>query len=252
LEFSFDRSKEAHLQNAGNKPNPEKSAQSASEPVHSDGIDTSTITNERLRKAIEKNRARQAERSKMTQAPNEQASLFDKKPETVQQQAQQAAEERPEETPRARAQERTHVAPKTSTMATRKSVARADEADFTPVKRTPRKVASQISYTTTSRKKSKPLDPKLVGYLVKGCWLFCAVMILRLIFANGGVTDYYSQRSLREDRIEVLKRIKKENMILVREIERMKTDFSFQKKLVRDNLGFIAADEFLVLFPKEN
>ena len=48
-----------------------------------------------------------------------------------------------------------------------------------------------------------------------------------------------------------LSRIKKENMQIVREIERMQTDTAYQKKLVRDNLGFIAADEFLILFPKE-
>jgi hypothetical protein len=38
---------------------------------------------------------------------------------------------------------------------------------------------------------------------------------------------------------------------LVREIERMHNDVGYQKKLVRDNLGFIASDEYLVLFPKE-
>jgi hypothetical protein len=40
-------------------------------------------------------------------------------------------------------------------------------------------------------------------------------------------------------------------MSLVHEIERMQYDVAFQKRLVRDNLGFIAQDEFLILFPKE-
>lgn len=266
MEFSFDRSSnnEAHLRNStqsqptGPTPRPQTPPPQPAATVHADGIDTATIANERLRKAIEKNRARQAERARMNpgpvQSPSEaqqQASFFDKQQEAAQ---QPPVEEEPEAVsppPRARAQERTQAAPKSSAVVTRKSVARPNEAEFTPVKRSPRKVASQISYTTSSRKKSKPLDPTLVGYLVKGCWIFCGIMVLRLIFASGGVTDFYSQRIMHNDRLEELSRIKKENMVLVREIERMQTDASFQKKLVRDNLGFIAEDEYLVLFPKE-
>ena len=217
MEFSFDRSNEsAQLRNGTQKTQP------ASAPEE---IDTSTITNERLRKAIEKNRARQAAKA----AP-----------------AEEAQPQKP------RAEERVHVrAPKSEALVTRRSAARPDEAEFIPAKRAPRKVASQISYSTSSRKKSNPIDPTLVGYFVKGCWIFCMMMILRLIFANGGVTDFYSQRSLYNEHLKELDQIKKENMQLVREIERMQSDFAFQKKLVRDNLGFIAADEFLVLFPKE-
>ena len=77
-------------------------------------------------------------------------------------------------------------------------------------------------------------------------------MVLRLIFAAGGVTDYYSQKTSVNERLSELSDIKKENMQLVREIERMRSDSGYQKKLVRDNLGFIASDEFLVLFPKGN
>lgn len=274
MEFSFDRSSnnEAHLRNStqsqptGPTPRPQTPPPQAETTVHADGIDTATIANERLRKAIEKNRARQAERARMNPGPvqsppqaQQQASFFDKQQEAAQ---QVQAEEEPEAVnppprPRAqertqeRVQERTQAVPKSSAVVTRKSVARPNEAEFTPVKRSPRKVASQISYTTSSRKKSKPLDPTLVGYLVKGCWIFCGIMVLRLIFASGGVTDFYSQRIMHNDRLEELSRIKKENMVLVREIERMQTDASFQKKLVRDNLGFIAEDEYLVLFPKE-
>lgn len=265
MEFSFDRSNETHLRNTTqSRPEPKVAPVQAApkEAPHDDGIDTSTIANERLRKAIERNRARQAERNRQAAAVNpsqataaqnfsqtgpsqEQASLFDRPQEKVQETIQQEPER---VTPsRPKAEER-----RATTAVTRRTVARPNEADFTPAKRAPRKVSSQISYTTTSsRKKSKPLDPKLLGYLVKGCWVFCGIMVLRLVFAHGGVSDYYSQRSLHNERLGELDRIKKENMQLVREIERMKTDMVFQKKLVRDNLGFIASDEFLVLFPKE-
>jgi len=256
LEFSFDRSNESRLPNTSTatgaksdvRPLPHQAAspQSAS---YDDGVDTTTITNERLRKAIEKNRARQAERARQNSAPSaqnhaeainhQQASFFDKQkkpdPEIDHQSNQRIPPQRP----------------RTTAVTTRRSVAHPDEADFTPVKRAPRKVTSQISYTTSNRKKAKPINPMIVGYFVKGCWIFCALMILRLIFANGGVMDYYSQRSLLNDRVSELDKIKKENMLLVHEIERMQNDSAYQKKLVRDNLGFIAEDEFLVLFPKE-
>lgn len=298
MEFSFDRSKDSQLRNT-TQPKPEvKPEPVAAQPAESydDGIDTSTIQNERLRKAIERNRARQAERARLRPEPvqaaprsephyqpplqaqiqpqpqpepqaevqpepvQEQASLFSARQAHAQAQAQaqheaveeSVAEPQPAERPRTeRAQLRS--TPRSSAVVTRRSVARPDETDFTPAaKRQPRKVASQISYSTSgSKKKSKPLDPNLVGYLVKGCWIFCGIMILRLIFANGGVTDFYSRKSILNDRLSELDRIKKENMQLVREIERMQTDTAFQKRLVRDNLGFIAADEFLILFPKE-
>jgi cell division protein FtsB len=264
LEFSFDRSKDTPNTRSGSPANgPTAQTQSppsvASQPrpaAPNEEVDPSTITNERLRKAIEKNRARQAERNRTQasadmagkQESSEQASLFDR-------QQPRPNVEQPAQTPppRPRAQERTHssIPKEASTVVTRRSVAKPDEVEFSPVKRAPRKVSNQISYTTSDRKKSKQIDPTLIGYLVKGSWIFCGLMILRLIFANGGVTDFYSQRSLYSDRQSEFDRIKNENMQIVREIERMQTDTAYQKKLVRDNLGFIAADEFLILFPKE-
>ncbi len=264
MEFSFDRSNESRLRNTSSaeakvEAQPAFSQTASTQSTnYNDGVDTSTITNERLRKAIEKNRARQAERARQNPNPpmqnhsetgnHQQASFFDKQKHSAPEVESQSTQRMPP--PRPRAEERPQPQ-KATGIVTRRSVARADEAEFTPVKRAQRKVASQISYTTTNRKKAKPIDPTLVGYLVKGCWIFCAIMVLRLIFVHGGVTDYYSQRSLFNDRVSELDKIKKENMQLVHEIERMQTDSSFQKKLVRDNLGFIASDEFLVLFPKE-
>lgn len=275
MEFSFDRSKDSHLR-TNTQPKPEVKVEPvAAQPAqtYDDGIDTSTIANERLRKAIERNRARQAERNRMRppemqaqpqeqppqqqsqpEQPAEQASLFGRQAPPEERFAEPVAEsvaEPVQENSRPnRAQMRSGA--RTSGVVTRRSVARPDDTDFTPVKRAPRKVASQISYATTgSKKKNKQLDPNLLNYFVKGCWIFCAILILRLVFANGGVTDFYSRRSILNDRTNELDRIKKENMQLVHEIERMQTDIAFQKKLVRDNLGFIAADEFLILFPKE-
>lgn len=140
--------------------------------------------------------------------------------------------------------------------ATRRSVAKPDDTEFVPApKRSQRKVASQVNYTNANKKKAaaagQASESKLANLGVKACWAICVIAILRLVFADGGVVDYYSQKSVVSNRLGELERIKKDNSGLLKEIERMRNDKGYQKKLVRDNLGFIAGDEFLVLFPKE-
>ncbi len=131
---------------------------------------------------------------------------------------------------------------------TRQRVAKQDEVEFTTaVKKVPRKVTTP-AYAT---KKKQDLDPKWLKILVRGSWGFCALMLVRLFFSQGGVIDFYGQaRVLREKNLE-LEQIKSENLAISKEISRMQTDLSYQKKIVRDNLGFIAGDEYLILFPKE-
>lgn len=363
MEFSFDRSRDAGARrpDSQTQSQPQANSQQSAGPRPGPDLNTadpSTIANERLRKAIERNRSKQAERDaqrpaqaqsfaqpqqqqQAPQAEQQQGSFFSQSShlsqedqahiaqqealreahrqanmeamrareqqkeaqkqaeyaayaqhaqqaansereehrEQMRQEAKQQAPQLPPEAPKAaeaqspRARLRARMAgaakvaeangtmndhvdttpmpSKGTSVVSRRSVAKPEDTEFVPVKRTPKKVASQISYTTTStRKKQKSMDPKYVNWLVKGSWIFCGLMVLRLIFATGGVTDFYSQKNSVADRIAELSDIKKENMQLVREIERMRSDTGFQKKLVRDNLGFIAADEFLVLFPK--
>lgn len=139
--------------------------------------------------------------------------------------------------------------------ATRRSVAKPEDTEFVPTpKRSQRKVASQVNYATANKKKTaagQGTESKLATLGVKACWAICVIAILRLVFADGGVVDYYSQKGVVNNRLAELERIKKDNSGLLKEIERMRNDKGYQKKLVRDNLGFIAGDEFLVLFPKE-
>jgi cell division protein FtsB len=251
VEFSFDRSRSSNT------------STNQGQQSQTDDSDTSKIANERLRKAIERNRARQRSREATpAQASNADidsvraqhqahAGTYTESSTVVEEKQAPLFEERSEvkETPREIPREVPREEPIIS--ATRKNVARPDETEFIPIKRSTKKVASHVSYTTGSKRKPKELNPVFVNYLVKGTWLFCGFLVLRLFFSSGGVVDYYNGRSLLNNRVLELKRIKKENMALVSEIERMQLDASFQKKLVRDNLGFIAADEYLVLFPKD-
>jgi hypothetical protein len=259
LEFSFDRSKESSPNNT--------SAQTGSTGVKAgpdlNSVDPSTIANERLRKAIERNRAKQAARDSGVQAqtqtpaseatansvPHEQPSFFSKsQAENVEIRSTPPLHDSQQDNHNIHYNQEL----RSSQVVSRRTVARPEEAEFVPAKRPARKLASQVSYATgASKRKSREVDTKYLGYLVKGCWIFCGIMVLRLLFANGGVTDFYSQKKTMNEKLDELSNIKKENMQLVREIERMKFDVSFQRKLVRDNLGFIASDEFLILFPKD-
>jgi len=141
-------------------------------------------------------------------------------------------------------------------VATRKTVAKADSVEFTTaLRKSPRKAPANVGYTTAKRKvktknKSKNLQNNAISYLVKGAWAFCFFLLLRLIFSEGGIVDYYASQSLMNDKLKEYQDIQKENVELGLEIDKIRTNRSYQKKLVRDNLGFIAKDEYLILFPK--
>jgi cell division protein FtsB len=223
--------------------------------------DTSNIANERLRKAIERNRQRQKEREQQEQKaqPTQatQSAQYAQRAEQTQQ-AQTQFRARPQTPPPPPPQFEQAPLPETEPIIeepkpTRRTVARPqEETEFVAVKRTTKRAAPALNYHTTStHKKSKPWDPAIVSFLTKAAWIFAIFLVLRLAFAKGGMTDFYAQHKLLNQRQSELLSIKTENMQMVREIERMYTDAGYQKKLVRDNLGFIAADEFLVLFPKD-
>ena len=143
--------------------------------------------------------------------------------------------------------------------ATRKSVAKAnDNVEFVNLRS---KTASRAATPSYSRAKTTPATrrrrrtKKAVGihanvWLVRASWIFCTFLLARLIFSAGGMIDYYSNKSALEQKVRDLSNVKIENQGLLIEIEDIKNSHSYQKKLVRDHLGFIAKDEFLILFQK--
>lgn len=123
-----------------------------------------------------------------------------------------------------------------------------EEEIVTPVKRKPRKAA--------------PAKVKYLGWfdwkgLSRGeifsrlAWLFCLGMILRLVFMDQGVIDFVKMENRLSTRENVLKEIQLENKDLMNEIDLIKNNPAYQKKLVRDHLGAISSDEFLILFPND-
>lgn len=138
---------------------------------------------------------------------------------------------------------------------TRKTVAKPDDTEFVaPMRKAVAKAPAKVGYTSAKRKvntRKKGTDTSFVGYLVKFGWAFCTFLLFRLVFSAGGVMDYYSSLNLLEDKNYERERIIKDNKNLALEIKKIGNNSSYQKKLVRDNLGFIARDEYLILFPRE-
>ena len=202
-------------------------------------MESTNVSSDRLRKAIERNRAKQARRSgRASEAP---ASGWSSR--------------------RTAAPARPAAKPKT---ASRRTVAsRPDDVEFTTsIRKSPRKAPASVGYATSrsvvkitpvkrraTRKKSKA-KTKGQNFLLKLGWVFAGVLLVRLVFSGGGALDYYDRKDLVSDKQNELATLIIDNENLVGEIELIQNSAKYQRKLVRDHLGFIARDEFLILFSK--
>jgi cell division protein FtsB len=91
---------------------------------------------------------------------------------------------------------------------------------------------------------------KWINYFLKLSWCGCLALFIHLVFSDRGVVDYYSQKKSLEKKLTGLKQLKKNKNGLKKNIKLIRKDKFYQKKLVRDHLGFISKDEFLILFQK--
>ncbi|MCP4911851.1 MAG: septum formation initiator family protein [Oligoflexia bacterium] len=215
MEFSF------------NQPG-EQSGQSSQQSIQSD----------RLRKAIERNRAKQAKRAGTSSkaAPVSEAKVV--------------------------SDGWTLPGNPPAKKATRRSVAKVGEVEFTTPIRKSRKPSTAVSYgssrsvtrsglkTKARTKKAKAVERN--DLIIKGVWVFCAFLMLRLVFSEGGVMDYYDRKSVMTNKVEQYKAIEKENQLLVKEIDQLRKNPRYQKKMVREHLGYIARDEYLILFAEDS
>ena len=251
MEFSFEQPR-PRPQSAGAMNNTSSSTDQA-------------VGSDRLRKAIERNRAKQAKRSAATSRVTGQAAG----PEVM-----DSDWSLPKSKPTPMS------AGAASSSSTRRSVGKAGEQEFTTElrKRAPR-APSPVSYeakapakTTAApvpaRTRKKLTTVKSLGtkgktkrtskkkmaatneYIVKGVWVFCALLFVRLIFSNGGVVDFYDKREVLQERFDEQARIEQENVALLKEIDLLKKNATYQKKVVREHLGYIAKDEYMILFPE--
>ncbi|MBF0361792.1 MAG: septum formation initiator family protein [Oligoflexia bacterium] len=87
-----------------------------------------------------------------------------------------------------------------------------------------------------------------MSLLIKISWGATLLLLLRLIFADRGIMDYLNTEKIISEQKNMLKGILSENESLIMEIEKIKNDRSYQIKLVRDNLGAMDSNEYLILF----
>lgn len=110
-------------------------------------------------------------------------------------------------------------------------------------------VEKRPSKTSTSSRKKDKTKKNIVARVA---WAAVGLLVLRLIFMDRGVWDYFAtEKSIREQQDE-LRTIQKENKELRAEIERIQLDRNYQKQLAKEHLGVIAVDEFLILFAGES
>lgn len=230
------------------------------------------VGSDRLRKAIERNRAKQAKRSQTTTRATRTSS-----PEDLFESDWNLPKSKPVSEKSA-----SKLSASAASLKTRRSVGKAGEQEFTtemrkraprspspvsygataPTKiakntpvpaRTRKKVTTVKSLGTKGKRKRTSKSKRLAAtneYIIKGVWVFCALLFVRLIFSGGGVMDFYDKREVLQERFDEKSRIELENVALLKEIELLKKNSHYQKKVVRDHLGYIASDEYLILFPE--
>lgn len=143
----------------------------------------------------------------------------------------------------------------------RRSVARPGEQEFTTsVRRNVDKAPANVSYaprsatpvkravtttrraTTTSRavstrKRASKQNDKKTRYFVTACWLLLGAMCLRLVFSRGGVIDYYANKGLLDGKVEEYKMIQVENNNLVKEIKKDQIKYLIPEKIGERSFG---------------
>jgi cell division protein FtsB len=171
----------------------------------------SETLNDRLKRTLERNRTKPLKRE----------------PVSLKSKADEDFEEETLEAPKARQMER-------------------EEQQELKFRKAEKKAPASISYVKKNR--TSPKEGTLVRYMIYAGWAFCFILLLRLIFAGGGILDNLSRRENLDAKISEYNAVEKENETLGKEIELIMKNKAYQKKLVRDHLGFIASEEFLVLF----
>lgn len=99
----------------------------------------------------------------------------------------------------------------------------------------------------TTKTSSRTQTEKYLMYLERGAWVFCLFLFVRLVFADRGIVDYYQRKGHLVDRQNDYLMISDDNQGLIKTISLLKKSKGHQKKTIREHLGFIAKDEYLVL-----
>jgi len=220
---------------------------------------TDAIGSDRLRKAIERNRTKQMKRDNLVPArpASDYANSQRENPYNIesdrfarpmpQRENPYSSESdrfaRPEPRPMQRPMSSTGLrARPPAPMGNRPLVSRPLPGS-TPI--TPTRPLTTATYSTVSSK----APSKWAKYFLRGLWIFSIFLLLRLVITERGVLEYYGRKGNLKAKFEKLDSIQKGNVGLTEEIKKISKNRAYQKSLVRNHLGFIARDEFIVLLP---
>lgn len=90
-----------------------------------------------------------------------------------------------------------------------------------------------------------------VGLWKKAGWGTCCILLLRLVFSEGGVIDFLKMEKILNEKMQNLSEVHSENEQIFNEILKIQSDHSYQRHLAREHLGVMAQDEFLILFARD-
>ncbi len=223
---------------------------------------TDNVASERLRKAIERNRAKQTKRAG---ASGPSATPIHAQRPAARPGPRAAAQSGPSWAPPGGNVPTRSSAGGNQVPATRRSVVKQqEESEFvTPIRQPAKKAPAAVGYTTRKSAPSSRRAPSrstrktgnkhglisLWGHRL--AWGFCVFLLIRLIFSGGGIMDFYNAKDeLNLHRTE-FNNIVQENKDIQHEILQIEKNGSYQRQIVRDHLGYIASDEFLILFPEK-
>ncbi|MBW2604085.1 MAG: septum formation initiator family protein [Deltaproteobacteria bacterium] len=77
------------------------------------------------------------------------------------------------------------------------------------------------------------------------------LMLLFIAFGENGLTDLYELKMEKDNLSKKTDELKKENLSLYREIERLKNDPGYVEDVARKELGVIGKDEVIIRVRKE-
>lgn len=142
---------------------------------------------------------------------------------------------------------------RTSTVRRKSAPSSISDFEISVPKIRKKKTAPKATYIAPARSKKrvKTKRKSLDFTWNKMGLLLSAALILRLVFMEGGVIDYYVMQDAIASQHSQLEMVKAENTQLVSQIHDLKTNPIYQKKVARDHLGVIANNEFLILFAQD-
>lgn len=109
-----------------------------------------------------------------------------------------------------------------------------------------------VKYVSKAKKRAKAKSQGFEMSWTKFGWIICACLMLRLVFMESGLIDFYRMDDTILEKEQGLVLVKKENTELRSEIRKIKTSPKYQRKVAREHLGVISSNEYLVIFAKDS